>query len=60
MMRVEQTSSEEMVSVQDVWQKICHDVEDLANNVGMDAAEALVEELLGAEWQNETGYKREL
>jgi hypothetical protein len=57
MKRVENIPTEDMLQIHEMWQKMCEDVEDLANTIGMGAAEMLVEELLGPEWKNETGYQ---
>jgi len=46
MLQIELIATKDMVELQDMWQRVIDDVDDLVSTVGIAAAEALVEGLL--------------
>jgi len=42
--------------LQDYWQKLLCDVSDLVITVGMEDAEAMIDQAIGEEWRGRGGY----
>ena len=56
MLQIELIEPKDMVELQDMWQRVIDDVDDLVSTVGIAAAEALVEGLLGDDWKMKVRY----
>jgi hypothetical protein len=57
MLQIELIATKDMVELQDMWQRVIDDVDDLVGTVGIAAAEALVEGLLGHDWKMKVRYE---
>ena len=57
MLQIELIATKDMVELQDMWQRVIDDVDDLVSTVGIAAAEALVEGLLGDDWEMQVRYE---
>ena len=57
MLQIELIAPKDMLELQDMWQRVIDDVDDLVSTVGIAAAEALVEGLLGDDWKVKVHYE---